>query len=226
MSKLNGLSVVGAIGMVTLALATPAQALSINKQDSRFALFLERQEVALHYDTQTFVTDIESLYIMFAEPMVGGGLMGMNLGQLGVTQNDNPDTRGVSAAGYRLGLWMEREIPAKALFQIRPRVYVDYGRAQGGDATNGEIAYNWREYGVIAMLQVNFSNITIGAGPVYDVLSGQQKIGSATGRDFNAKQQQDWVGTLRFLVSANGYVGIDAAGGDNRKFGIYFERKY
>ena len=221
------LALTGGIAAALLLLPlTPSHALSIDKKDSRFALFLERQEILLDYGSQDYDTSIEKLYISFAEPMIGGGLMGMNLGQLGVTQSDNPDTSGITAAGYRLGLWFEFTMPRKTTVQLKPRVFFDYGSARGKNSNSREVEYSWWEYGAVAMLQVNISNITLGAGPAYNSVSGRQRISDRPNRSFEAWQRQQWLGEIKFMVNSSGYIGMQLAGGDNRLFNIYFERKY
>ncbi len=213
------------LAWLLLAVAGPAQAGDFTRNNSIFALSIERQEADWEFAGLSLQATLENLYVSYAEPMLAGGHMGLDFGQTGLTLEGIPGAGSVTAAGYRFGVWLERPLALATSLQLRPRVYYDYYRA-AGEYADTQLECTWWNYGASLMLQATLGYVAIAAGPAYDKFAGEARSNGAAVGSYQSTQTRQWVGELRLKVDASGYVGLRGAAGERRRLALYFERRF
>lgn len=209
-------------------LPQPSQALSMNKAGSQFALNLEQEDTELVYAQGTYTTTLESVYVSFSEPFARHSELGMNFGQLYLSQDNNAATAGFYPQGYRIGVWLLSHFVDRPQWHINGDVFYEYAQVRQSDASGSQLNITLDSYGAGLLAGINGDFIGVDFGPRYRHVSGrQQRSGTNAIRDnFNSENDLLWRLAIKLITDNSGEVGIVGEGGNGRLLRLYFSRKY
>jgi hypothetical protein len=172
-------------------------------------------------------TRINRVGVHIRDHVAEGLWVGLHGGYLGLTQSDNPATRGMSLAGWHLGTsvrWRFLDAENLSLSLLGQYTYNEADDGVGGQ----NAAYDWHEYGGGLETAVRLDRVQLRLGIDYLAVDGDERTRGLI-RDTRSISEDDPISAraaLDLWVDATGRITFQVEAGGRRGAGIWFARQF
>jgi len=194
-----------------------------------FSLYFETASIDIDYGDRRVDTSIDRIGVIWRERFSERLQLGLFGGYAFLTQGNNPPTAGRELDGWHAGVSLDLDLLTTArlnVFASAAWVYQEMEEENNGELVN----ISWNEpsarFGVRARLGGPVHGY---AGVRYARLNGEQRRRGGGTDETRELEETDSTGGfvgLELDLDSEGYVGISAESGFDRRVGLYFGRRF
>lgn len=193
-----------------------------------FTLSLSHHTLTLDYGGTRVDTGVDRIGLAWRERFSDRLQLGLIGGYSFLTQTNNPPTAGLELDGYHAGFLFDLDLLTFKHSSVSLHGAWLYQKMDHNDGTQ-QVSISWREPSVQLGAAASVGDgVRVYGGLRYGTIDGQQRL-SGTLNETRAIQQTERAGGfagLELELEEDGYVGVAAASGFDRRVSLYFGRLF
>jgi len=222
--------------LLFLALLLPATAGAAGRETSLypdrpvdFSLYVETASIDIDYGDRRVDTSVDRIGFVWRERFGERLQLGLFGGYAFLTQGNNPPTAGRELDGWHAGVSFDLDLFTTARFNVFAGAAWVYQEVE--EENNGEVVeISWNEPNARFGVRARVGGPVHGyAGVRYARLNGEQRRRGGGTHETRKLDETESTGAfvgLEIDLDGEGYVGISAESGFDRRVGLYFGRRF